>query len=43
MFKRLLVPLDASNLAEIALPYAEELAIHLGSEVILIHAGRRPG
>jgi nucleotide-binding universal stress UspA family protein len=37
MFKRLLVPLDASELAEIALPYAEELAIHLGSEVILIH------
>jgi nucleotide-binding universal stress UspA family protein len=37
MFKRLLVPLDGSKLAEIALPYAEELAIHLGSEVILIN------
>jgi nucleotide-binding universal stress UspA family protein len=37
MFKRLLVPLDGSELAEIALPYAEELAIHLGSEVILIN------
>ncbi len=37
MFKRLLVPLDTSKLAEIALPYAEELAAKLGSEVILIH------
>jgi nucleotide-binding universal stress UspA family protein len=37
MYKRILVPLDASKLAEIALPYAAELARHLGSEVILIH------
>jgi nucleotide-binding universal stress UspA family protein len=37
MFKRVLVPLDTSNLAEIALPYAEELAIKLGSEIILLH------
>jgi len=37
MFKRLLVPLDGSELAEIALPYAEELAIHLGSELILVN------
>jgi nucleotide-binding universal stress UspA family protein len=35
MFKRLLVPLDGSELAELALPYARELAIHFGSEVIL--------
>lgn len=37
MFKRLIVPLDGSKLAEIALPYAEEMARHLGSEVILVN------
>jgi nucleotide-binding universal stress UspA family protein len=37
MFKRILVPLDGSPLAEIALPYAEELTRHLGSEIILIN------
>jgi nucleotide-binding universal stress UspA family protein len=38
MFKRILVPLDGSDLAEIALPYAEEIAGKMGSEVIIIHA-----
>ena len=37
MYKRLLVPLDGSELAEVALPYAEELARHLGSEIILVN------
>lgn len=37
MYKRILVPLDTSKLAEIALPYAEELAVKLGPEVILLH------
>ena len=37
MYKRLLVPLDGSELAEVALPYAEELARHLGSEIVLIN------
>ena len=37
MFKRILVPMDTSKLAEIALPYAEELAVKLGSEIILLH------
>lgn len=37
MFKRLLVPLDGSELAERALPYVEEIARHFGSEVILIN------
>ena len=41
MYKRILVPLDISKLAEIALPYAEELALKLGSEVILIHVKTR--
>jgi nucleotide-binding universal stress UspA family protein len=37
MYKRILVPLDGSELAETALPYAEELAEKLDSEVILIN------
>lgn len=37
MYKRILVPLDGSGLAEVALPYAEELAGRLGSEVALIY------
>jgi nucleotide-binding universal stress UspA family protein len=38
MYKRIMVPLDGSKLAEIALPYAEEIARHMGSEVILVNA-----
>jgi nucleotide-binding universal stress UspA family protein len=37
MWERILVPLDGSNLAELALPYAEELAAALGSEVVLLY------
>jgi len=37
MWKKILVPLDGSNLAELALPYAEELAAALGSEVVLVY------
>jgi nucleotide-binding universal stress UspA family protein len=37
MYERMLVPLDGSELAEVALPYVKELAIHLGSEVILVN------
>lgn len=37
MWKRVLVPLDGSNLAELALPYAEELAVAFSSEVVLLH------
>jgi nucleotide-binding universal stress UspA family protein len=37
MFERILLPLDGSELAEIAIPYAEELASRLGAEVILYH------
>jgi len=36
MYEKILVPLDGSELAEIALPYAEELAGRLGSEVNLL-------
>ncbi len=37
MFKRILVPLDGSELAEIALPYAEDLAGAFGAEIVLLH------
>jgi len=37
MWQKILVPLDGSDLAELALPYAEELAIAFNSEVFLAH------
>jgi nucleotide-binding universal stress UspA family protein len=37
MFEKILVPLDGSELAEVALPYAEELAGRLGSKVTLLY------
>ena len=37
MYERILVPLDGSALAEVALPYAELLSGKLGSEVTLIY------
>ena len=37
MYERILVPLDGSELAEVALPYAEELAGRLGSQVTLVY------
>ena len=37
MYEKILVPLDGSALAEVALPYAEELAGRLGSEVTLVY------
>jgi nucleotide-binding universal stress UspA family protein len=42
MYKRILVPLDGSKLAEVALPYSEVLAEKLDSEVILVSV-RTPG
>ena len=41
MFERILIPLDGSELAEMALPYGEELARRFGSEVILFHVSGR--
>jgi len=35
MYERILVPLDGSSAAEIALPYAEEIAAKIGAEIIL--------
>ncbi|NQT74372.1 MAG: universal stress protein [Chloroflexi bacterium] len=36
MFEKILVPLDGSELAEVALPYAEELRRRLNSDLVLI-------
>ena len=38
IFKNIMVPLDGSAAGEAALPFAEELALSLGSELILFHA-----
>lgn len=40
MYERILVPLDGSEVAEVALPCAEQLAGRLGSEVILMSVAR---
>ena len=40
MFERILLPLDGSQIAELAVPYAELLARGLGSEVVLLHTCR---
>jgi nucleotide-binding universal stress UspA family protein len=37
MWQKILVPLDGSDLAELALPYAEELAAAFNSEVVLAY------
>jgi nucleotide-binding universal stress UspA family protein len=42
MFDGILLPLDGSELAEISIPYGEELATDFGSELILYHS-RVPG
>jgi nucleotide-binding universal stress UspA family protein len=42
MFKKILVPLDGSKLAEKALPYAEALAQKFEAELILVWVVQRP-
>ena len=37
MFEKIIVPLDGSELAEVALPYAEEIAGRMGSDLILLY------
>ncbi len=36
MYEKIVVPLDGSKLAEAALPYAEELAAKMSSDIILL-------
>ena len=43
MYEKILVPLDGSQLAEIALPYAEEMAGRLGSEIVLLSVAGSAG
>ena len=43
MYEKILVPLDGSKLAEVALPYAEELAGRLGSEITLLSVSESSG
>ena len=40
MFEKILLPLDGSQSAEVAIPYVEYLVRRLGSEIILLHACR---
>ena len=42
MYEKILLPLDGSELAETALPYAEKLAGLLGSEIILANVSESP-
>lgn len=41
MYEKILVPLDGSKLAEVVLPYAEELAGRLGSAITLTHVAEK--
>lgn len=43
MFKKILVCLDGSELAEQILPYAEEQALHFNSKLVLIRTFSEPG
>jgi nucleotide-binding universal stress UspA family protein len=36
VYKKIVIPLDGSPLAEVALPYAEEIAGKMGSEIVLL-------
>jgi nucleotide-binding universal stress UspA family protein len=42
MYKKILLPLDGSKLAEVVLPHVEQLAWELGSSLILLRVVRPP-
>lgn len=42
MYKRILIPLDGSKLAEIALAHGESMALKYGAELILLQVVRPP-
>jgi nucleotide-binding universal stress UspA family protein len=42
VYKKILVPLDGSKLAEVVLPHVEQLAWELGSSLILLRVVRPP-
>jgi len=41
MYKKVMVPLDGSELAECALPHAEEIALKYGADIILVSVTER--
>lgn len=41
MYEKIMTPLDGSQIAEVALPYAEELAGRIGSEVTLLYVNEQ--
>jgi nucleotide-binding universal stress UspA family protein len=43
MYKKILIPLDGSSAAEIVLPYAEEIAAKLSSEITVVTISHRHG
>ena len=43
MYRKILVPLDGSQVAEGALPHAKALAYSVGAELILLNVGANPG
>ncbi len=42
MYRKILVPLDGSNAAEIVIPYIEELAAKLGAEITIVSVYESP-
>ena len=43
MFKKIIVPLDGSEIAEAILPFVEEIAKHTGAEIVLVTAVQQVG
>jgi len=41
MYKKIMVPLDGSEVAECALPHAEEIALKCGADIILVSVTER--
>ena len=41
MYKKIMVPLDGSELAECALPHAEEIALKCGADIVLVSVTER--
>lgn len=42
MYKRILVPLDGSELAQLTMPFAEKIAGRLGSQIMLLYVSESP-
>ena len=41
MYKKIMIPLDGSEVAECALPHAEEIALKCGADIILVSVTER--